>query len=1650
MSGAKKFGTFGGVFTPSILTILGVIMYMRLGWVVGNAGLYGTIIIIVVAHVISVTTGLSISSIATDKKVGAGGVYYVLSRSLGLPIGGAIGVTLFAGTALSIALYLIGFAESFNAFVGLDTTINGLRISGSVALGALLTIALISTSIAIKAQFFIMGAIILSLVSILAGTWELAPISVPSFATEGSVPMTTVFAIFFPAVTGFTAGIAMSGDLKNPKKSIPAGTIAAIVVGFVVYVGMAIFTAYAVNPEALRTDYNIYMSIALFAPAVVAGIWGATLSSALGGILGGPRILQAMSVDKITPKLFGKGYGKDNEPRNALIITFIIAECGILIGELDLIARIVSMFYLAAYGFINLSFFLESWASADFSPSFKVKRWVGLVGFLATFIVMFQLDMVAMLAAFFIIGGIYAYLQRKELSLRSGDIWNSVWSSLVLTGLKRMDKSEDHNSSWIPNILLFSGTVETRPYLIEIAKAISGKVGMISNFHLIENPEAQILFPKHKQSIQDPFLIKEGIFGRQQEVKNIYQGIETIASTYGFSGIEPNTVLLGWAKNTSDPLEFTRMTQRLIELDYNVLYLDYDWNKKFGKHEKIDVWWRNLKNNAELTLNIVKFISASPEWENASIRVILINNTNKEGFERIIHQQLDHYRIDATIKVINNHLENRTSFDLMKNNSQTADLIIAGIPDIPEGEAGEFVGNTTEMFGVLGTTLLVKTSTILGEDDSQQTHPEHRISQGGIAAPTDQLVAQEKSSVPEFQKIISSTELQIEELATSLASNEIASFQNNYTSFANECSKAATDLVNVVKSENDQSQNGKLLKIKEEQKKLLKVYLSNIKHFMGEDIPYLQEKIDGVQEKYNELISQILENLPSKIATENKKFRLSGKAKRQMAFEYQQSLRTINHNIGQTATQLNEIIKTQLSQSLQCLTIGDEIGEETIGLFMRTFDEFIDEIKRKITELNINIHNNLRRQVNHLVLKFEDPSAYKSEVASSFNKREMKDLVQSNRDYHNHWQKNQNLLLTQVTTDLKLRLINFTIEQVGEHIRIEIDKSIIQPTALRLEEAAEWLKGGEYNTTNIPEINQNLTYDDRNVEELMNTVGSSGEILPDLLELIEPDLMQDMGDHQDKEIETVPIDSKSTYNYLTLKTLQRPLQKLLLNAYQGSMEILSKIQYDLNLIGQKSSHMEAADDKDQVESLVRNTSGDIEKFQHQLSVHRTSIQEKRDDIIHATFSALNTASLIEHSVRVMPADTSGRRGDIFRKWMGTAGHHITTVVDKYAGLTAFGGNYDISGNDQSHELEGVDTHYELKQFANQLFLPEEIDSAIPFYYKQLFVGAPAPSRDQLLHRESELKQALSMLRSPNQDEHSVIVLGDPRSGKSLFSEVVAREVNQGNIIKIQPPLSGTTDSSVFNNILNAQIKSHRTNVFTLEDLPDGTIILLEDLELWWRRSQSGGKLIEAIVKLIDQYQFRFSFIINCNVYAYRIMESQGLLTFLSASRIYLSRFNQTQLQDVLLSRHETSGLKLTLEGKAQELISNKNMRKLMNKYARNSDGVVGIALHQWISNISGIKGDVLEIDFPKGLSLPPMIDNDLLVILAQFLIHKHLDESRLQKLFSYPNRDHAALIIRQLHADGIIENLVGSTNTYQIKPLLQIWIINHARKFNLI
>src|SRR3990172_6783327 len=236
-----------------------------------------------------------------------------------------LGLALFVGLSFSVSLYLIGFAESFLGYWGIEVTKTTIRITGTIILIVVTVVSYISTNLAIKTQYYIMGAIFLSLLSIIFGNHNYTPSEPLLLPLDTSAPFILLFGIYFPAVTGFEAGVSMSGDLKDPKKSIPRGTITAILMGLIVYIGLAFFFSYYVDSGLLVNDPKALLKIALVPEIVILGIWGATLSSAFGSILGAPRILQSTAIDRITPKIFAKGVGELNEPRNALLLAFIIA-----------------------------------------------------------------------------------------------------------------------------------------------------------------------------------------------------------------------------------------------------------------------------------------------------------------------------------------------------------------------------------------------------------------------------------------------------------------------------------------------------------------------------------------------------------------------------------------------------------------------------------------------------------------------------------------------------------------------------------------------------------------------------------------------------------------------------------------------------------------------------------------------------------------------------------------------------------------------------------------------------------------------------------------------------------------------------------------------------------------------------------------------------------------------------------------------------------------------------------------------------------------------------------------------------------------------------------------------------------------------------
>ena len=135
---------------------------------------------------------------------------------------------------------------------------------------------------------------------------------------------------------------------------------------------------------------------------------------------------------------------------------------GILVGSLDLIAPVLTMFFLATYGVTNLACGLERWAdSPSFRPTFKLPAWVSLAGAVACFYVMSIINFPAMLAALAISALLFTYAQRRQLDATWGDARHGIWAALLRGALLQLHRSSYHPINWRPNMIILGGTLPT-------------------------------------------------------------------------------------------------------------------------------------------------------------------------------------------------------------------------------------------------------------------------------------------------------------------------------------------------------------------------------------------------------------------------------------------------------------------------------------------------------------------------------------------------------------------------------------------------------------------------------------------------------------------------------------------------------------------------------------------------------------------------------------------------------------------------------------------------------------------------------------------------------------------------------------------------------------------------------------------------------------------------------------------------------------------------------------------------------------------------------------------------------------------------------------------------------------------------------------
>ncbi len=642
-TGKPNFGTVP-VFLTAISTILGAVMFLRFGYAVGSVGFMGTLLIIIIGHMVTIPTAMALAEIATNQKVEGGGEYFIISRSFGVNIGASIGITLFLSRAISVAFYIIAFAETFDAIKPwIETTFGYViydnRLFSIPALFLLIWIMVSKgANLGMKALYFVVAILAVSLLFFFVGTTDYAQTfdQTHLFLTgDTDRSFFYVFAIIFPAFTGMTAGVGLSGDLEDPKKSIPLGTLAATITGMMIYIFIAYKLAISASPEDLLNDQLVMTQIALWGPIIPLGLAAATISSALGSMMVAPRILQAIGADKVVPnrKLnywITKGAKHTKEPRNATLVTSVIALAFVVMGDINAVAEIISMFFMVTYGALCLISFLQHFAAdPSYRPSFKSRWYLSLLGALMCLYLMFKINTVYAIAAIGLMVVLYSIIMSKSHTKKGmATIFQGVIHQFSRTLQVFLQKSDKDNQveDWRPAILCLSQDSFKRYSALELMKWISYRYGFGTYIHFEKayfSTEAKIKADDDlNKLIKITASTKTNVFLETLISPSNTGAIVQAIQQPGISGRPNNMMLFEYKKGEREWLA------DIID-NYNVLKTGgYDLcilatsDRGFGYKRDIHIWIHKADyDNANLMILMSYIILGHPDWKGGQIKI---------------------------------------------------------------------------------------------------------------------------------------------------------------------------------------------------------------------------------------------------------------------------------------------------------------------------------------------------------------------------------------------------------------------------------------------------------------------------------------------------------------------------------------------------------------------------------------------------------------------------------------------------------------------------------------------------------------------------------------------------------------------------------------------------------------------------------------------------------------------------------------------------------------------------------------------------------------------------------------------------------------------------------------------------------------------
>ncbi|MEZ5072083.1 MAG: hypothetical protein R2751_14285 [Bacteroidales bacterium] len=689
----------------TISTILGAILFLRFGYAVGHQGFLGALGIIFLGHMVTIPTAMAVAEIATNQKVQGGGAHWhhhqpVLAehrrrhRHRPVPESGH----------QCCVLCVIAFSEAFDPLIRylqyeFQVPAVDKRWIGLVSM-SLLSVVILSrgANIGMKALYLVVVLLFTSLLFFFLGNPTPAAQD-QAFVLNAQIQSPDsfffVFTIIFPAFTGLVAGLGLSGDLKNPSRSIPRGTLWATIGGFVVYLMVSYKLGVSATPEELASDQLIMEKIALWGPIIPIGLAAASLSSALGSIMVAPRTLQAIGLDRVFPsallnRWLARGKARDNEPTNAGLVSIVIAFVFVAVGDIDFVAQIISMFFMVTYGVICLISLLEHFAAdPSYRPTFRSRWYVSLIGAVTSFWLMFKMNAPYALLSLIIMGSFYMMIsgshkkERGLVNLFRGVIFQLSRQLQILA--QRADR-EDLDTHWRPFTICVSQDTFHRRSAFDMLRWISLKYGFGTYIHFLKGYLTEETNLESRKVLNKLIQLAAGSKNRvylDTIISPSYtSAIAQVIQLSGISGKGNNMILFEFSHSQPEALQEALDTHDILYstgFDLCILSTSY---KGFGYKKQIHIWITPSDyDNANLMILLGYIILGHPEWKEGLIKIFALYRKEEmrersEELKTLIREG----RLPISLaNIINVSLEDdRSSRELIETRSADADLTIMG------------------------------------------------------------------------------------------------------------------------------------------------------------------------------------------------------------------------------------------------------------------------------------------------------------------------------------------------------------------------------------------------------------------------------------------------------------------------------------------------------------------------------------------------------------------------------------------------------------------------------------------------------------------------------------------------------------------------------------------------------------------------------------------------------------------------------------------------------------------------------------------------------------------------------------------------------------------------------------------------------------